>query len=241
MNDDDRICGNCGTPAAGPAPAASNSQFNANEAIDKAKDKLNTTVDGIKQKNLKSFIPFAIIGVVVLAVAIFLITFLPTRIGYKGMIRKTVKAYATFSDAKTVAKNSSQLMVGDKYDLSDSGDMDDYIDDLEEQFDESKEYHEDDDNDNALGENIKLTKLEFKKTEKLDSKKLKKVKKYVDKLKLKYIDGDDISKVIVVKLKVEVKGSEDKDKDTVKVSAIKEKGKWKLFYGDIYDIAKSAS
>ncbi|MCD7804367.1 MAG: zinc ribbon domain-containing protein [Oscillospiraceae bacterium] len=195
LEDNDRVCGNCGTPC-GDLPKS--------QAANKPKK-------GI----------FAAIICVVVAVVLLItgICTLSANAGYKGLLKKTMKAYINYDIDKIVSNASSS------YDYSYSSYADYYfttkIDDSLETFDD------------YVGYNYKLT-YEVEDIYVASDRYLSEVK---STLEVKYgtFDADVIKKVAIAEVTVTAtsKTTNKKCMQTMQITFTKEKGSWKVLYIDM--------
>ncbi|MCD7785511.1 MAG: zinc ribbon domain-containing protein [Oscillospiraceae bacterium] len=200
LEDNDRVCGNCGMPC-GDMP------------------EVKPVVKPVKANKPKKGIVAAVICVVIAVVLLITgICVASVNSGYKGLLKKTVKAYINY-DIDKIVKNASE-----SYDYSYSSYADYYfqtkIDDSLEAFD----YY--------VGYNYKLT-YEIEDCYIASDRYLNEVK---STLAAKYgtFDTDIIKKVAIAEVTVTAssKSGSLKDTQTMQITFTKEKGSWKVLYID---------
>lgn len=201
LEDNDRVCGNCGTPCGNLPP-------------------VNPVVKPAKASRSRKGIIAAIICVVVAVVLLITgVCTLSASAGYKGLLKKTMKAYINYDIDKIVSNASTS------YDYSYSSYADYYftakIDDSLETF------------DNYVGYNYKLT-YEVDDVYIASDRYLNEVK---STLEAKYgtFDADVIKKVAIAEVSVTAtsKTTNKKCTQTMQITFTKEKGSWKVLYIDI--------
>lgn len=210
MEDTDRICGQCGTPAMdGGMGQAAGVQSGASKPIKPA------------GSDISKYIKWAIIGVVAIVVLVIAVNVIKKFTGYNATIRTMVKALKN-DDVDTLIDISSSI--------SDEVYSHDYGNNYEKEYDNLV--------DNALdmfedkvGE-IKKISYEITDITETSERRLNDVKdELIDRFNM---DVDGIKRIVKIDMRLTVKG--DRKSNTYNVDSlylIKEDGGWKIHYGYI--------
>ncbi len=207
MNDEDKVCGQCGTPVAGanvnPAPVAA-------PAADEGKKKNNNIIIAL--------IAIAIVAIVALVVVVNIAS---NFTGYKGTLNKMVKALEDDDTDALIALSSS---------ISDEINEAWYGDDFEEYYEDAIDSVLDKYEDKV--ENIKKISYEITDETELSKRNMEDLEEaMVDNYDM---DFSDIKKVVKVDLKITVKGSKKSGSYNVEdLIMVKEDGGWKIHYGSL--------
>lgn len=207
MNDEDKVCGQCGTPVAGanvnPTPAAA-------PAADEGKKKNNNIIIAL--------IAIAIVAIVALVVVVNIAS---NFTGYKGTLNKMVKALEDDDTDALIALSSS---------ISDEINEAWYGDDFEEYYEDAIDSVLDKYEDKV--ENIKKISYEITDETELSKRNMEDLEEaMVDNYDM---DFSDIKKVVKVDLKITVKGSKKSGSYNVEdLIMVKEDGGWKIHYGSL--------
>lgn len=207
MDDEDKVCGQCGTPVAGaatvPAPA------DTVKSTGKASGKTNNIIK----------IAIAVIAVVV--VAVIAANIIGSFTGYKGTLNKMVKALQKDDTAtlETLSSSISEELYEDWY-----GDK------LYDYYDEAVSNTLDKYEDNVG--NIKKISYEISDVTELSDRRLDDLKEeLIDDYNM---DVSGIKKIVKVELKLTVKGGKKSSTYNVdNLFLVKESGGWRLFYGSL--------
>ncbi len=219
MMDDANVCPSCGTAIApvnngGAASDIRQKASNIGAAI-KNYDYEGLVPDAIKEKvpsKYRKFVPFAFLAII-LVVVILLLSMCTG--GYK----KPVKYWEQELNGKfkNVSKTVPKEVWEDYLDMIDM-DEDEYIEQLEDVYDNTREYYEDE-----YGDNYKI-RIKVTDKKELSDRKLKAIK---DGLKDNYdINKKDVKKAYELDYEYKIKGSEDEDEDDGEIIVVKIKGKW---------------
>ncbi len=187
-----KICGNCGTPFSGEI-----------EYVDPE----------TKAKNAK-YIKLGIIGVAAIIVIVIAINIISGFVGYKGAVRKMMKAYEDADSGILVDMASDKF-----YSIEDDDSVDDYFDNvLTVGLDEIEE---------SLDGEYKLS-YEITKATELSNNKFKKLKEELEEF---YPDADidSIEEAMEVKITVLAEADDDEKKLKIEVTFTKEDGDWKIY------------
>lgn len=200
MEENDIVCGQCGTPAT-DKDSNLNSQSNTNVSNnDKVASKLIVKVA---------------IGVVAMFIVVNLLGLIIGSFGYKSVLNKMVKAIKN-DDVSTLISISSE--VGQS--IYGENEYEEMI----ENFIEAKlDYYEEE-----VDGRVKKITYEIKDQSELTSRKLEKIKDNISEIYDE--DASNISKVMIVDLKLTIKGSKEKTKDKIdNLVLLKEGGKWRIY------------
>lgn len=208
MEDGDKVCGQCGTPAVDLDSATdTNEKASSNITIDKSK----TT----------KIIKLAVALIILIVVGVIVANIVSKFTGYNGTLRKMVNALEE-DDVDTLDAIASSI----SEDIYSAWYGDDYLDYYEKAVDEALDKFED-----SVG-NIKSISYEITDITELSDRRMEDIE---DKLTDMYnIDTSSISKINKVEVKLTVKGSKKSASFNVdNLFLIKESGKWKIFYGSL--------
>lgn len=200
LEDDARVCGYCGVMQA------------ENPTIPGITD----TIGNDKAKKIKDIVKKVIPAVLAVVVLVVGISVGSGFVGYKGAIRKYMKAYENM-DAEKVFSMLSNVYTQYSEDFEDE-----FVDQLTDTFaDEVEE---------KFGTDLKI-KYEIVKADKLSDRKFDKVIEDLEGDLSDDVSFDDIKEIREVKLKVVISGSEKKTpkKDRMEFYLFKEGGEWKIF------------
>ena len=205
LDDAAKICGQCGTPLNDGTESMQNIPgINYVDPEKKAKTK----------KRVKLFAGLAV-SVVVLIIAINIIS---GFIGYKGATRKIMNAYKDYNVDTLVDMTSPTIM-----EIYDSFYSTDYIETYYQNYLSGElDYYED-----HAGHNYKIS-YEITDTYELSERKIDSLFDSISN----YLDGfdnDEISKMMVVEVKVTAKDGKNSASKTINICLTKEDGKWNLF------------
>lgn len=206
LNDEDKVCGACGKPVAGAAPAGNGEAAAAKEAKAKGNGKIVALVGA------------AIALVVVLVIAINIIG---AFTGYKGTIRKMVTALKKY-DVEALAALSSS--VSDE--VYESWYGNDIYDKYDDKVSDVLDKYED-----RVG-TIKKISYEITDVTELSDRRVEEIE---DNLIESYnIDVSGIKKIMTIDMTLTVKGAKKSASYSVSdLYLIKESGGWKLYYGSL--------
>lgn len=204
MDDNAVVCGQCGTPFAG---TNSTKISGINYQTPQSKQQ--------KEKNKKT-ITLIIAAVVAMLVVIGAVRAISEFTGYKGLVRKTVKAYQDY-DIDGIIEQGSDLYYFVDDDTLSYG--------LKNIIDNKLEKYED-----CVGHSYQIT---YKITDdyELSTRKLEDLKQtlsYYIGMDEDEMNFDDISSIRVVELELTVKQDKKSMKDTLTLTVDKEKDGWKL-------------
>lgn len=196
-----RVCGQCGTPVDG----AGGGNVPGVKIVDPQQAE--------KQKKLFKKILCAVVAVFVLIAAIRIV---PNFIGYKGAVRKVMKAYVKY-DIDSMVDMSSDVYY---YSLGELG------------SDAAQYYFEDavgqtmDDFEDDVGPNYKIT-YEIEETYLMSQRQLDQL---MTQLESSYsgFDADLIEKIAAAQIKVTATEGKKSSSKEITVSVSKENGKWRL-------------
>lgn len=208
MDDEDRVCGQCGTPFQGaaptptpaPAPAPTPSQA------------------GGKSGGKGGFVGLVIGIIAAIVVIVIAVNVVGNFTGYKGTVNKMITALQKDDVAtlESLASMISDAAMEDWY-------GDDYYDNYENMISSALDQFED-----AVGP-IKKIKYEITDVTEFSDRRMNDVE---DDLVDRYnLDTDMIKKILKVQLKLTVKGSKKSSSYNVNnLYLVKESGGWKLCY-----------
>lgn len=205
LDDAAKICGYCGTPLNEGNKTVSNIPgINYTDPEKKAKTK----------KRIKLFCSLAVVIVVI----VLAINILSGFIGYKGVTRKVINAYKSYNIDALIDMTSPTLL-----DIYDSFDGSNYIENYYQNYlSNDLDYYED-----SAGHNFKIS-YEINNTYELSERKIDSLfndlSNYGDEF-----DNDDISKIMVVEVKITAKDRKSTASKTIDICLSKENGKWNLF------------
>lgn len=211
MEDSARICGNCGTPFEGVEKNAVPNTF-------KVPKESKMTLE--KKAKIKKGITLTVILAVVVVVAIIALNIVSNFVGYKGTLRKAVKAVNDY-DIETILDVSSEIKYVSTYD--DPFEIEEAIlDEVSADLD----YYE-----SLVGHDPKIS-YKIKESYKFSERKLQ---GFIEELERNYsYESYNIEDVVQVDLEIEVTGSNKrKEYNSVTLYMIKENGKWDVFNGII--------
>lgn len=201
IEDDARVCGNCGSFV-----EPDSSKMNPSDILK------NVDGESVKKitESVKKFLP-AIAAVIVL---IFIVGALANS-GYKGTVKKIFKSLENANE-KTLISCVSDFELDWYYDGDKAERKDDVKDKLEDRKDYLEEYY---------GKNFKI-KYKIIESEKLSDDDFEEYLEYLED----YTDYSTkkIKAVRDVEVEVTIKGSEDEDTEEYSLRLIKEGGKWKI-------------
>ena len=212
MEDDDKVCGNCGTPVAvvGGTPKT---------VIPQSGKKFSVPKIDLKDPKVKKIIIIAAIAVVAIAVVIGGISIIKSLNGYQRVLDKCAKAIQK-NDAETIVAQLSSV-------YTEWTDEDALIRWIENEVDDILDAAED-----KVG-TIKSVSIEVVDEKDISERKVNNFKEYLeDNLDF---DTRGIKSIKEVKYRIVVKGS----KDTYKTKSttgylIKESGGWKIYLDTLY-------
>ena len=219
MDDEDKVCGQCGTPFAGaqaaPAQAAPAQVAPAQTAP------VQTAEKPAKDKGGNKIIMIVVAAIAFIIVAVIAVNIIGSNTGYKGTLNKMVKALQQNDIASLEAMASS---------VSDETYTSWYGKDMYEHYDESISNTLDKYEDN-VGKIKKIT-YEISDEMEFSDRRLEETK---DNLIDSYnMDVSGLKKILKVSLKVTVKGTKKSATYSVNnLYLIKESGGWKLYYGNL--------
>ena len=206
LDDASRVCGQCGTPVPGaqaPVPPQG--------APVTAKNKKDTKIIAL------------VVAAIIAIVAIVIIANVASNFtGYKGAIRKMVKALqnddvdALETMASAISDEQYEAWYGNKF-------YDEYDDAIKDTLDKYED---------SVG-NIKKISFEITDEMEVSDRRIDDLK---DELEEKYnMDTSGIKKIMNVELKITVKGSKKSSVYNVHdLYLIKEDGGWKFYYGNLF-------
>lgn len=194
---------------------ADQSSVNTEAAKTKATELVESAKKGLGNYTEKLKTDKKVLGITVAVVVILVLLFggLYLNGGSKGVVKSFAKAYVK-SDTKKIVK----LMHEDYLEASEDSHFD-----IEETFDEMFDKYDDED--------YKVLSYELVDSDKLDKKKVEDIAEDLEDNC--DIDEDTVKAAVVYTVKFKVDDDGDKDTLKVEVTAVKIKGKWYLFLGDI--------
>ncbi len=207
MNDEDKVCGQCGTPVTGanvnPAPAAA------------------PVADEEKKKNNNKIIALIAIAIVAIVAIVVVANIASNFTGYKGTLNKMVKALKD-DDTDVLVDLASSI----SNEVNEAWYGDDYEDYYEDAVDGVLDKYED------KVENIKKISYEITDETELSKRQMEDLEEaMIDNYDM---DFSDIKKVVKVDLKITVKGSKKSGSYNVDdLIMVKEDGGWKIHYGSL--------
>lgn len=206
LDDSAKVCGHCGTPLGGNT-SNSTSTVPGVEYVDPEK----------KAKNAKRT-KMIIGGVALLIVAIIVINIVSGFVGYKGAVRKVMDAYKEY-DIDTLISMTSDLRL-DMFDTFSAEYATEYYEGIV-----SEDLNKFDD---VVGHNHKIS-YEITETYEMSERN---VDDLLDSIAVfvEYVEDYDISKVMVVEVKVTAKEGKKSSSTTLTLNLVKEDGSWKLIY-----------
>ena len=210
LDDDDKVCGQCGTPVNGNAGTVPGLKV-----VDPETLQAPGGDDPEKKKKMAKRIKWIVALVIVVALAITVVKVYLSFTGTNGLVRKVMTAYEDYDVDSLVALSS------DMYYYFDS---DDYVD----------EYFEDavgkyiDNFESSVGHSYKLT-YEVDEIYDLSKRKQEEIFKSIGN-QFPDFDVDTISKIAVANVKVTAKQGSKSVNKTVKITMSKEGKEWKLLY-----------
>ncbi|MBQ0028292.1 MAG: hypothetical protein KBS96_06790 [Lachnospiraceae bacterium] len=179
---------------------------------------------GQGNNDASKYVKLGIIAVVAIIVIVIFANILSSFTGYKATLNKMVKAIANddIDTLEKIASSVSEEQIADYY-----GKNKDPYDVYESRVDDTLDTFED-----RVGEVKKIT-YKIVDTKELSDRRLEDIKdEWVDNYNL---DTDDIKKIVEVEIKLSVKGKKKSASYNVdRLYMIKESGKWKVLYGDLY-------
>lgn len=211
MDDEDRVCGQCGTPVeSASAEEPANQQGTATQA----------TAKGNKSGNIVKIAIAAVAAVVVLTVGV---NVAGNFTGYKGTLNKmttalqkndtaTLEGLASSISDETVSEYYGEKSLYTQYDNLISNTLDKY--------------------EEKVG-NIKKISYEITDSTEMSDRRLQNT---LDSLTDAYnMDTSDIKKIVEVECKITVKGANKKSAsyNAVNLYMVKEKGGWKIVYPNL--------
>lgn len=209
MEDSARICGNCGTPF---------EEMEKNAAPNTFKVPKESNMTPEKKAKIKKGITLIVILAVVVVVAVIALNIVSNFVGYKGTLRKAVKAVNDY-DIETILDVSSEIKYVRAYD--DPIEIEEAI--LDE-VSETLDYYE-----SLVGHDPKI-RYTIKETYKLSARKLQ---NFIEEIERNYsYDSFGIEEVVQIDLEIEVTGSNKREEhNTISLYMIKENEKWYVFDG----------
>lgn len=212
MEDTDRVCGQCGTPVAAPE---------VTEEVKQEASKLSLPKDKVNK-----IVVLCGIGVAALIVLVILINILSAFTGYRGTLNKAVKALKNENVEALAGITSEIYEVKNSY-YSSSFDVEDGI--------EREVKYQLDSFENDLKAEVKSISYEIEKDDVTVISK-RRMENMKEKLEESYnMDTSSIKKIISVRIKLNVKGTNGKKKTyrSDDMYLIKEAGGWKIYRGDL--------
>ncbi len=175
----------------------------------------------VAETQKSSKLPFILGMIAVVAVALSVVLVLFKGIGYNKALNTFFDVInGDFSNIEDMAPPEVWEYVEDKNDDFDMDEMDGYIEEAEEKYEDLLENLED-----KYGEGIEIS-YEVTGEEEISRKDLKKI---ANKLEDKYdIDKDDVTKGYALEIEVAIEGDDDSDDSDFEVAAIKIDGSWYL-------------
>lgn len=208
LEDGDKVCGQCGTPVNGaaPAPAAAST---------------GTGTDAGKAKSGNKIFIIAAAAIVLIVVAVIVVNIAGNYTGYKGTLNKMVKALQE-DDVATLESLGSSISE-EMYSAWYGDDYFDYYDDI---VSNALDKYED-----SVG-NIKKISYEITDETEFSDRRLDELdENLIDRYNM---DTSGIKKIIKVNLKITVKGNKKSSVYNVdSLYMIKESGGWKIHYGSL--------
>ncbi len=207
MEEGDKVCGQCGTPAIDLKANVINESNSKEINIDKAK--------------ATKIIKYALVIIILIVVGIIAVNIIRRHTGYNSVLAKMVKAIKE-DDVNTLDEIASSA----SKDIYIFAYGDDYIENYDNALSKALDEFED-----TVGE-IKGISYEVVDVNEFSERRVKDIKDNLDYI---YgIDTSSISKINKVELELTVKGSKKIEKyDVDQLYLIKESGKWKIYYGKI--------
>lgn len=203
LNDEDKVCGNCGNPVARVKVASSGKAF-APE----------------KEKSGNKSIKLIGAGIILIVAMVIISNVAGNYTGYKGTIWKMVKALQDYDVTTLISLVSpvSDAVYGEWY-------GDNLYDVYQEMVSEALDVYED-----RVG-GIKKISYEITNVAELSDRRMEEMEsELVDSYNM---DVSGIKKVMTVNMTLTVKGTQSSASFKVnKLYLIKESGGWKLYYGD---------
>lgn len=206
MDDNAVVCGKCGTPFTG---TGSNKISGINYQTPQSQQQ--------KEKNKKT-ITLVIAAVVVVLLVIGAVRAISEFTGYKGLVRKTVKAYQDYDIDGIIAQGSDLYYFVDDETLS-------YV--VKNIVGNKLEKYED-----RVGHSYQIT-YKISEDYEMSTRKIEDLKKTMSDyigMDEDEMDFDDISSIRVVELELTIKQDKKSMKDTLTLTVDKEKDGWKLMY-----------
>lgn len=218
LNDGDMVCGNCGTPVAGipnENPEIPNPNSNPNPGQAPSAVSFNA-----KNSNKIILLGIAAVAVIfVLIAGLVAVNFISQNTGYKGTVKKMVKALQNedLDTLEEVASSVSKEIYSDTY----YGDFDEFVEGM---LDDVLDKYED-----AVG-NIEKIGYTIEDVGEISERRIKNMK---ENLEDSYnIDVDDIDDIRILELRITVTGSRRSANFTPEsLYLIKEDGSWKIHHG----------
>ena len=212
MEDDDKVCGNCGTPVAvvGGTPKT---------VIPQSGKKFSVPKIDLKDPKVKKIIIIAAIAVVAIAVVIGGISIIKSLNGYQRVLDKCAKAIQK-NDAETIVAQLSSI-------YSENREEEWLINWIEEELDDILDAAED-----KVG-TIKSVSIEVDEEKDVTERKVNKFKEYMED----HFDLDmrDIKSIKEIKYRIVVNGSKSTYRTKYTTGYLfKESGGWKIYLDTLY-------
>ena len=228
MEDDDRVCGQCGTPASDAADMnpAKKSDPNTPGTVNPG-----SPANAIGKNKGMKWIVLIIAVVAAIVACVIAVKVVSNFTGYKGTVRKMVRALqkddvdaleSMASSISDVIKDNDEDYEED-YDEEDGEEEDDYYESL---ISATLDKYED-----KVGA-VKSISYEITDTSEISDRRLDKIKENL--IDYYNMDTTGIKKIVKVDLRLKVKG-ENKSSiyDVEELNLVKEDGGWKIHYGSL--------